>query len=106
MLQVMADPLAASVDERAVDRYFNADGARLRYRDEGAGPAVLLVHGWTLDLAMWDSLVAALRSSFRVIRLDRRGFGLSSGRPSIERDVADVDALWGHLALREAALVG
>jgi 3-oxoadipate enol-lactonase len=102
----MADPLPASVAERAIDRYFAADGARLRYRDEGSGPAVLLVHGWTLDLEMWNALVAALRPAFRVVRLDRRGFGLSSGQPSIERDIADLDALWCHLALEQAALIG
>jgi pimeloyl-ACP methyl ester carboxylesterase len=55
---------------------------------------------------MWNALSAALRARFRVIRLDRRGFGLSSGQPSLERDIADLDALWGHLALERAALLG
>jgi pimeloyl-ACP methyl ester carboxylesterase len=90
---------------QATDRYFTVDGARLRYRDEGSGPAVVLVHGWTLDLEMWNALSAALRARFRVIRFDRRGFGLSSGLPGLERDIADLDALWGHMALRRAARV-
>jgi 3-oxoadipate enol-lactonase len=106
VLHAMADPLPASADGRAIDRYFSADGARLRYRDEGSGPAVLLLHGWTLDLEMWNPLVAALRTAFRVVRLDRRGFGLSSGQPSNEHDIADLDALWRHLALEQAALIG
>ncbi len=37
------------------DHYLTVEGVRLRYRDEGQGPAVLLVHGWTLDLEMWES---------------------------------------------------
>jgi 3-oxoadipate enol-lactonase len=90
----------------APDRYFASDGARLRYRDEGRGPPVLMVHGWTLDLEMWAPQVAALRDEFRVIRLDRRGFGLSSGRASISQDIADLDSLCGHLALERVALVG
>jgi len=102
----IADPLLATVDPHATDRYFTADGLRLRYRDEGSGPAVLLVHGWTLDLEMWNSLAAALREEFRVVRLDRRGFGLSSGRPNLERDAADLDALWRHLGLGPVALLG
>jgi pimeloyl-ACP methyl ester carboxylesterase len=102
----IAKPLSPAVHPQATDCYFTVDGARLRYRDEGSGPALLLVHGWTLDLTMWNGLSAALRARFRVIRLDRRGFGLSSGEPSLERDVADLDALWGHLALERAALLG
>jgi pimeloyl-ACP methyl ester carboxylesterase len=35
------------------DLYLWVEGARLRYRDAGSGPAVLLIHGWTLDLDMW-----------------------------------------------------
>jgi 3-oxoadipate enol-lactonase len=101
----IANPLPA-VHPQANDCYFTVDGARLRYRDEGSGPALLLVHGWTLDLTMWNALAAALRPAFRVIRLDRRGFGLSSGQPGLDRDIADLDALWGHLRLDGAALLG
>jgi 3-oxoadipate enol-lactonase len=102
----IANPLPAAMHPQAPDRYFTVDGARLRYRDEGDGPAVVLVHGWTLDLEMWNALSGALRATFRVIRFDRRGFGLSSGQPALERDIADLDALWGHLGLERAALLG
>jgi pimeloyl-ACP methyl ester carboxylesterase len=88
------------------DRYFTTDGARLRYRDEGEGPAVLLVHGWTLDLQMWEPQVAALGDAYRLVRFDRRGFGLSSGRPSGAQDIADIGALCAHLAIDRVALVG
>jgi pimeloyl-ACP methyl ester carboxylesterase len=92
--------------ERDGDRYFATDGARLRYRDEGRGPPVLMVHGWTLDLEMWEPQVAALRDTFRLIRFDRRGFGLSSGRPSVVQDIADLDALCDRLAIERIALLG
>jgi 3-oxoadipate enol-lactonase len=88
------------------DRYFTADGARLRYRDTGRGPVVLLVHGWTLDLEMWEPQVAALRDDFRLVRFDRRGFGLSSGRPSVAQDIQDIASLCQHLAIERAALIG
>lgn len=88
------------------DRYFASGGAQLRYRDEGSGPAVLFLHGWTFDLEMWEPQVAALHGAFRVIRFDRRGFGLSTGRPGLEADVTDIDALCRHLALSRIALVG
>jgi 3-oxoadipate enol-lactonase len=88
------------------DPYLEINGVHLRYRDEGRGRAVLLVHGWTLDLDMWGEQAAALSSEFRVVRLDRRGFGLSSGSPSLARDQADVLALCQHLGLDSVALVG
>jgi 3-oxoadipate enol-lactonase len=88
------------------DPYLEINGVRLRYRDEGQGRAVLLVHGWTLDLDMWAEQAAALAAEFRVVRLDRRGFGLSSGLPSLAGDQADVHALCEHLGLDSVALVG
>lgn len=88
------------------DLHLPVAGALLRYRDEGSGPPVLLIHGWTLDLEMWDPQVAELSASFRLIRLDRRGFGLSSGRASLAADVKDVLTLCDKLQLERLACVG
>jgi pimeloyl-ACP methyl ester carboxylesterase len=57
----IANPLPAAVHPQATDCYFTVDCARLRYRDEGSGPALLLVHGWTLDLTMWNLVRAFLQ---------------------------------------------
>ena len=90
----------------ATDNFLSIDGTRLRYRDEGRGPVVLLVHGWTLDLEMWDPQVSALHDAFRLIRLDRRGHGLSEGCSTPERDSEDLDQLSKHLGLTRVALIG
>ena len=88
------------------DRYFQSGQVRLRYRDEGAGPAVLFVHGLTLDLEVWEPQCAQLSHSLRVVRLDRRGFGLSSGDPDPGADAGDLHALVDHLRLARVACVG
>ncbi|HEX4597239.1 MAG TPA: alpha/beta hydrolase [Burkholderiaceae bacterium] len=88
------------------DQYLDVPGARLRFRDTGAGCAVILLHGWTLGLEMWDLQAAALAQECRVVRFDRRGFGLSTGTASVIDDAADVTALCTHLGIRRAALVG
>lgn len=80
--------------------------ALLNYRDEGTGPAVVLVHGWALDSSMWEPQVAALRARHRVVRHDRRGFGASTGAPDAGRDVADLLALFDALGITRAALIG
>jgi 3-oxoadipate enol-lactonase len=88
------------------DRYFTAGGARLRYRDEGAGLPVALIHGWTLDLECFEPQVPGLARAARVIRHDRRGFGLSEGEPALAQDVDDLAALLDALDVRSAVLVG
>ena len=83
-------------------------GADLYYEIQGSGPAVLVVHGFTLDGRMWDEQVAALRDIATVVRCDLRGFGRSSdpaaGVPYSHS--ADVVALLDHLEIDSALLVG
>ncbi len=90
----------------SADQYFDVAHVRLRYRDCGRGMAVIFSHGWTLDLDVWEPQAAELGREFRVIRYDRRGFGLSSGEPSVAEDRRDLLALIEHLALPQAAVVG
>jgi len=87
------------------DGEFPVPGARLRIRDQGAGRAVVFVHGWTLDLDMWTPQ-AALAREHRVVSYDRRGFGLSTGLPSLAEDVADLRALIAGLRIASPLLVG
>ncbi|HKU88466.1 MAG TPA: alpha/beta hydrolase [Steroidobacteraceae bacterium] len=81
------------------------EGARLRYRDEGSGRAIVFVHGWTLDLDVWEPQLP-LAAELRVVRYDRRGFGLSSGDPSLAHDVADLGTLLTVLGVVSPLLVG
>jgi len=53
------------------------------YEDAGQGPAVVLIHGHSLDLRMWDGQVAPLLDGgYRVIRYDVRGHGQSDAPAS------------------------
>ncbi len=86
-------------------REIEVTGARLRCRDEGAGPALVFVHGWTLDLDVWEPQ-APLAAEMRVVRYDRRGFGLSGGEPSLAQDVTDLGELLATLGITRPLLVG
>lgn len=91
---------------QALDELVDVRGARLRVRTAGKGPAVLLIHGWTLDLDMWAPQFATLASRYRLIAFDRRGFGLSTGAPGMEHDLADIEHLLAALSLDQIAIVG
>lgn len=88
------------------DRFIDVEGATLRVRTAGTGPAVVLVHGWALDLDMWRAQIEQLAQWYRVIAFDRRGFGRSTGVPEIEKDVLDIDRVMERLDIERAAIVG
>ena len=88
------------------DRFLELDDARLRWRIEGSGPALLLLHGWALDLGSWDLVAALLARHFTVLRFDRRGFGLSTGTPDIHRNVGDLAAVLDAVGIERTALLG
>jgi pimeloyl-ACP methyl ester carboxylesterase len=55
---------------------------------------------------MWDSQVATLRDSLRLVRFDRRGHGFSSGLPDSSADAGDIAALCRQLKLGVVTLLG
>lgn len=59
--------------------FTNQGDATLFFTDEGAGPPILLVHGWTCDSHDWQFQAPSLLSAgYRVIAVDLRGHGRSS----------------------------
>lgn len=78
----------------------------LAYDDAGQGPTVVFLHGWTLDRRMWRPQTQALKGRYRVLTLDRRGFGGTTARADIDEEVADVLRLLDHLGIERCALVG
>src|SRR5438067_1531923 len=88
-----------------------ANGVRLFYQQQGAGPDVVLVHAVTSNLAVWmfTGLVEALAADFRVTLYDLRGHGASE-RPTAGYTSAvmaeDFAALHEALGLGPAYLVG
>ena len=88
----------------------NGAPIELHYSDHGAGPAVVLIHGWPLSARTWEKQVPALiEAGHRVITYDRRGFGQSSQPWSgydFDTFAADLHALLSALDLRDVTLVG
>ncbi len=69
----------------------------------GEGPALVLLHGWGLNVRVWDPLAEALGGRFRLIALDLPGHGHSPWQPAratarrqVEGIRAAVASLLGH----------
>ncbi len=91
----------------AQQRTINVGDALINYDVSGrAGPAVVFLHGWAHNLSVWDDQVAALQSRYRVIRVDLRGYGKSSGYPDQSADPQDVLTLLEALHIPRAYIVG
>jgi len=80
--------------------------------DEGAGPAVVLLHGFPDSSALWRHQIPMLvEAGYRVIAPDLRGFG-ASDRPAdvdayrLEASVADILAILDQRGIEQADVVG
>jgi 3-oxoadipate enol-lactonase len=103
---ILAAPFSATVDAQSSSGFAKINGENIYYEVDGAGTPVVLIHGWSLNLRMWDQQVPALKNHFMVIRYDRRGFGKSSGGEDVTWDAADLNALLDQLGLKAAHLLG
>ncbi len=61
--------------------YHHPDGARVAYREIGAGPPLALVHSGLLSHKEWEPAVAGLADRFRVVLPDLPLHGDSEDRP-------------------------
>jgi pimeloyl-ACP methyl ester carboxylesterase len=91
-------------------RFLDVGGVRLHYRDEGQGPAIVLVHASYMNLRSWDPLADSLKASHRVIRLDQLTNGLTretaGGEISMDRNVELLGQLADALRLERFSLLG
>ena len=95
------------------DKFFDSNGVRIRYIEQGKGEPVVLVHGFGSSIeANWvtPGVVSKLASSFRVIAMDCRGFGKSDkphGREKYGPEMSlDIVRLLDHLKIQKAHIVG
>ncbi|HTW39394.1 MAG TPA: alpha/beta fold hydrolase [Thermoplasmata archaeon] len=63
----------------------------LHAREEGTGPAVVLLHGVGLSHAIWNKMVPALSQEFRVIAPDLRGHGATPGPDGSHYTLAELE---------------
>lgn len=106
-------PGAPEQEAASPDMFFDSGGVRIRYLEQGQGPPVVLIHGYTGTLDRhWinTGVFAALAKDHRVIALDCRGHG-KSGKPTDPQAYGaemsqDVVRLLDHLKIPRAHIAG
>jgi pimeloyl-ACP methyl ester carboxylesterase len=95
------------------DQFFDANGVRIRYVEQGSGPAIVLMHGYTGTLDrhfLANGVFANLAKDHRVIAFDLRGHGKSSKPHEAtaygEEMARDVVRLLDHLKIERAHVIG
>jgi pimeloyl-ACP methyl ester carboxylesterase len=88
------------------DGFLDANGVRIYHEVEGRGTPLVLIHGWSLNLRMWDLQARDLADEFRVIRMDRRGFGRSTGGEDPTWDPEDLRLLLDELGVKRCHMLG
>ncbi len=92
-----------------MDQFIETNGIRTRYRIDGAGPELVLVHGVGAQLESWDGVVERLRGRFRCVSYDLRGHGETDKPPgpySIDDFAADAAGLIDALGVARCHLAG
>jgi pimeloyl-ACP methyl ester carboxylesterase len=95
------------------DRFFDSNGVRIRYIEEGMGETVVLVHGYLGNAERtWvaSGVFHQLSKNYRVIAIDCRGHG-KSDKPHEAKQYGqemafDVTRMLDHLKIRKAHIVG
>lgn len=95
------------------DKWFDSNGVRLRYVEQGTGEPILLIHGYTQNIETnWldTGVFQNLAKDHRVIAFDLRGHG-KSGKPHDptaygQAFVQDAVRLLDHLGIRRVHMVG
>jgi pimeloyl-ACP methyl ester carboxylesterase len=100
---------SAETSNPTLYQYAKLNGVRLRYRVEGSGPVIALIHGVGGSLEDWDRVAAQLTPRFTVIRHDQRGHGESEKAPGpyvVDDFARDLHALLTHLEVENCHVAG
>jgi len=78
--------------EQPADISVAVEGGNLAVLQLGAGPPIVLLHGWSFNRRMWSAQYP-LAKTCQLIMPDRRGFGQSSAPPCLSQEYADIDRM-------------
>jgi 3-oxoadipate enol-lactonase len=87
----------------------NLHNAVIEYQRMGHGKPLVLLHGFPLDIGVWDAILPLLENQFEVLLPNLRGFGKSESTTrdySLSNMADDVAGLLDHLGIEKSIIAG
>ena len=102
---------AADLESRVTHGYANSNGVKIHYASLGAGPLVVMIHGFPDYWYTWRDQMEGLADHYQVVAIDQRGYNLSDKPEGAENYdmrllVGDVAAVIRSLGKDKATIVG
>jgi len=89
--------------------FIDVDGVKVRYREAGSGPTVVMVHGYSASSDSWLGVIPSVAKHHRVIAVDLKGFGWTSRPEGDYSPAAQAKLVWAvldKLGVDDVAIVG
>lgn len=87
-------------------KMIDLEDGELHVEMAGKGAPVVLLHGFALDLRMWDPQFEVFSTKYWTIRYDLRGFGKSSRPGGGYSHATDLVTLFNKLEIEKAIVIG
>jgi 3-oxoadipate enol-lactonase len=100
-------PTSATKEPMKVESgYVEVEGGKLYYEVAGEGKPFVMLHDGLLHRETWDGQFPVFAALYKVVRYDRRGYGLSSTPEARYSNIEDLNAVLEHLGIERATLMG
>ncbi len=89
--------------------FIDFEDKRIAYKDDGTGNAIVLLHGFTESMEIWNGFIPVLKEEFRVITIDLPGHGhseLLNGICTMDRMADAVKNVLDNLNAGKVILIG
>lgn len=101
----------ADIMDEVEHGYVDNDGVAIHYATVGEGPLVIMLHGFPDFWYSWRHQMNALKSNYKVVAIDQRGYNQSDAPAGDENYqmrhmISDVAAVIQHFGAESANIVG
>jgi pimeloyl-ACP methyl ester carboxylesterase len=112
----IASPRSLSIEEiqkmglvEANPRFIDINGINTHFTQQGAGEALLLLHGFASSTYTWRNVVDSLAKDFKVNAIDLPGFGLTQAlntTPTVEAYAEFINDFMQTFGINDAVVMG